>query len=226
MKISAWPKDERPREKLFKNGASQLTDAELLAIIFRIGSKGQSAVELAMQMLQSHGGLRALMDAEASTVMSQIGFGPVKYVQLQACLEITKRYFSESLPDKLLLDSSASVKQHLIHQLRSYQHEVFAVLWLDVKHKLICFEILFEGTINSTSVYPRILLKQALKHNAGGVILVHNHPSGDPSPSISDKRMTRVVVDVLSAIDVAVIDHIIVGDGVTFSFAEHGIMDR
>lgn len=224
MKISAWPASERPREKLQRHGPDKLSDAELLAIIFRTGSQGVSAVELSKQLLNTFGNIRNVLNADINNLMEHKGVGHAKYVQLQACLELSKRYFSEPLTARRVMASSVDVRRYVMHHLRDKEHEVFAVLWLDVKHRLIEFDLVFEGTINATAVYPRTLIKRAMKYNAGGAILVHNHPSGDPNPSRADKQITATMEEAFSAIDVQVIDHIIVGDGQTYSFAEQGLL--
>ena len=224
MKILQWPEQERPREKLLARGADALSDAELLAIVFRVGAKGQNAVDLARTLLNEFGGLQPLLDADASQVLATKGVGHAKYVQLQACLALARRYFRSSIGERDLLNSSRCVKVFLTQQLRHFTHEVFAVVWLDAKHRMIEFEVLFTGSISSTAVHPRIIVQKALIHNAAAAILSHNHPSGDPSPSAADKQMTRIITQALALIDVNVIDHIVVGNEACASFAEEGLI--
>lgn len=224
MKISAWPLLERPREKLKKYGAVNLSDAELLAILFRTGSSGVSALDLSRKLLSEFDGIRGVLNADSQGLTAFKGVGITKYIQLQASLELIRRYFDEDLKQRKLLNHYPGVKQFLLRQLRDKRDEIFAVLWLDIRHCLLCYEVLSEGTIDSAAVYPRTVVKKAIKHNASRVILVHNHPSGDPTPSVCDQQMTMAIQQALSAIEVEVIDHIVVGDGKTFSFAEQGLL--
>ena len=224
MKISAWPLLERPREKLKKYGAANLSDAELLAILFRTGSRGVSALDLSRKLLSEFDGVRGVFNADSHALTEFNGVGVTKYIQLQASLELIRRYFDEDLKQRKILNHYPRVKQFLLRQLRDKQDEMFAVLWLDIRYCLLCYEVLFEGTIESAAVYPRTLVKKAIKHNAARVILVHNHPSGDPAPSVCDQQMTTAIQQALSAVEVEVIDHIVVGDGETFSFAEQGLL--
>jgi len=222
MAIKDWPADERPREKLLLRGAQALSDAELLAIFLRTGVTGLSAVELARELLSTFGGLRLLLDASQDRFCQQHGLGPAKYVQLQAVLEISRRHTEAILSRGDALTDIATTKQYLQQCLRSYQHEVFACLFLDNKHRMIAFEELFRGTIDGASVYPREVIKQALAHNAAAVIFAHNHPSGVAEPSQADYQITQRLKSALELVEIRVLDHIVVGDGEIISFAEIG----
>ncbi|GAA0856158.1 RadC family protein [Aliiglaciecola litoralis] len=224
MKLSQWPKMERPREKLLSQGSASLSDAELLAIFLRTGVNGCSAVDLARAILNQYGSLRHLLSATKSDFCKGKGLGEVKYVQLQATLELARRYFAQTLSKTHTFGSAEKTKQFLTSQLRDEMNEVFAVLFLDSQHRLIRFKKLFFGTINAASVHPRVVLQQALKCNAAAIILSHNHPSGVAEPSHADKHITRRIVQTLELIDVTVLDHIVVGDGECVSFAERGLM--
>ncbi|GAB2678469.1 RadC family protein [Aliiglaciecola aliphaticivorans] len=224
MKLSEWPKMERPREKLLSMGSEALSDAELLAIFLRTGVQGSSAVDLARELLTQFGSLRSLLNASKSQFCLGKGLGEVKYVQLQATLEMSKRYFAQSLTRKHTFDSANRTKQYLLSQLRDEPNEVFAVLLLDSQHRLISFKKLFFGTINAASVYPRVIVQQALGVNAAAIILSHNHPSGIAEPSQADQHITQRIKHALELIDVTVLDHIIVGDGDCVSFAERGLV--
>ena len=223
MPITDWPIQDRPREKLLQRGSAALSDAELLAIFLRTGIPGKTAVDLSRELLAGFGGLRELLRADMKTFCSYPGLGEAKYAQLQAVLEMARRHLFESLQRGDALCSPADTRQYLAGQLREYSHEVFAVLFLDQRHRVICFEELFTGTIDGASVYPREVVKRALSHNAAAVILSHNHPSGVAEPSQSDVQITRRLKDALGLIDVRVIDHFIVGDEVV-SFAERGLL--
>lgn len=224
MAIKDWPADERPREKLLQLGPQALSDAELLAIFLRTGVTGLSAVELARSLLSNFGSLRALLEANQSQFCSQHGLGPAKFVQLQAVLEMSRRHLESTLTRGDALSDALSTKNYLQHRLRAYQHEVFACLFLDNKHRMIAFEELFRGTIDSANVYPREVVKHALSHNAAAVIFAHNHPSGVAEPSQADYAITDRLKSALATVDIRVLDHIVVGDGETVSFAETGYL--
>jgi len=222
MAIKDWPTDQRPREKLLQQGAGILSDAELLAIFLRTGVTGYSAVELARQLLTHFGSLRSLLEADQTDFCQQYGLGPAKFSQLQAVLEMSRRHLESILSRGDALSDAATTKAYLQQQLRAYQHEVFACLFLDNKHRMIAFEELFRGTIDGASVYPREVVKQALVHNAAAVIFSHNHPSGIAEPSQADIAITKRLKSALELVDIRVLDHIIVGDGQTVSLAEIG----
>jgi DNA repair protein RadC len=222
MAITDWPADERPREKLLQRGAQALSDAELLAIFLRTGVPGCNAVELARQLLQEFGSLRALLTADKAQFCQGKGLGPAKYVQLQAVLEMSNRYLGEFLHRGDTLTSPDLVKRYLQCKLRDRHQEVFAMLLLDNQHRVLQFNELFFGTIDSASVYPREIVRTVLKHNAAAVILCHNHPSGVAEPSNADRFITDRIIAALKLIDVRVLDHLVIGDGETTSFAERG----
>lgn len=224
MPITDWPMNERPREKLLTRGASTLSDAELLAIFLRTGCAGKSAVDLARELLQTFGGLRPLMEASQANFCKGLGLGNAKFAQLQAVLEMSRRHLSASLSAGDALTSPDLVRQYLISQLRHLQQEVFAVLFLDNQNRLLRYEALFYGTIDSASVYPREVVKKALGYNAAAVILAHNHPSGVSEPSQADRHITKRLQQALELVGVRVLDHMIVGEGEVSSFAERGLL--
>lgn len=224
MTITDWPEGERPREKLLQNGAKNLSDAELLAIFFRTGVTGVSAVDLARDSLQRFGGLRGLIDASPEEFCQGHGLGLAKYVQIQAVVELSSRYFQQQLIARDFFDSPQASKDWVMRKLRPYSHEVFGCLWLDNQHQLIEFQELFHGTIDSAAVYPREVVKAALSKNAAAVILCHNHPSGIAEPSRSDRAITDRLVAALKAVDIRVLDHFIIGDNDIVSFAERGLL--
>ena len=172
MSIRDWPEAERPREKLLARGASALSDAELLAIFLRTGVAGQSAVDLARHLLADFGSLRALLEADLSSFSRRLGLGPAKFAQLQAVLEMARRHLAERLQRDGTLESPQAVRDYLKARLRHEPHEVFACLFLDAKHRVLAFEVLFHGSIEGASVYPRQVVKRALAHNAAAAILV------------------------------------------------------
>ncbi|MEN8259378.1 MAG: DNA repair protein RadC [Pseudomonadota bacterium] len=224
MPITDWPADERPREKLLLRGPHALSDAELLAIFLRTGVQGKTAVDLARELLREFGSLRALLQADRRRFCQSHGLGAAKFAQLQAVLEMARRHFRETLMRDGALTSPDATRAYLIAQLRELDHEVFACLFLDNRHRIIEFEKLFQGTIDGASVYPRVVAKKALSHNAAAVIFAHNHPSGVAEPSQADKHITQKLKQSMELLDIRVLDHFIVGDGEAFSFAEHGLI--
>lgn len=224
MKLALWPSQERPREKLLNLGPAALSDAELLAIFLRTGMQGLSAVDLARALIEHFGSLRALFAANQREFCKHKGLGQVKYVQLQAMLELSKRYLSETLSRTKVFESAQQTRQFLTSQLRDEPNEVFAVLFLDSQHRMIVFKKIFFGTINAASVYPRVLVKYALEQNAAAIILAHNHPSGVAQPSQADQHITKRIQQAMGLIDVQVLDHFVVGDGECVSFAERGLL--
>ncbi|MBL4567649.1 MAG: DNA repair protein RadC [Porticoccus sp.] len=224
MAISDWPASERPREKLLEKGASALSDAELLAIFLRTGCVGLSAVDLARDLLQRFGSLAQILSAEKKSFCDAPGLGEAKYVQLQAVMELARRHLGEQLCRDQVFNSPALVSEFLLSQLRHCQQEIFITLFLDAQNRLISWEKLFFGTIDSASIYPREVMKRVLHHNASAVIFSHNHPSGVAEPSNADQQITQRLKDALMLIDVRVLDHVIVGGGYTVSMAERGMM--
>ncbi len=224
MAITDWPVDERPREKLLQRGPAALSDAELLAIFLRTGISGKTAVDLARELLDEFGGLRALLDANQQSFCRAKGLGMAKFVQLQATLEMGRRHLDERLRRGAALTSPQDTRRFLCARLRDYPHEVFAGLFLDNRHRVIRFEELFAGTIDGASVYPREVVKRALHHNAAAVIVAHNHPSGIAEPSLADHQITQRLRDALGLVDIRLLDHFVVGDGQVTSFAENGLL--
>jgi DNA repair protein RadC len=224
MGIKHWPEGERPREKLLQRGPAALSDAELLAIFLRTGIQGRSAVDLARDLIEHFGGLRGILCAPAKSFMAQAGLGPAKYCLLQAVLEMAQRHLADSLREGDLLNSPQAVQGYLRARLRAHPYEVFYVLLLDTRHRLIHDEALFRGTIDGASVYPREVVRLVIEHNAAAVILAHNHPSGVAEPSQADRAITERLRQALGLIDVRVLDHIIVGENRCASFAERGLL--
>ena len=224
MSITDWPEAERPREKLLAQGPSALSDAELLAIFLRIGCAGKTAVDLARELLRDFGGLRPLLESSQTDFCKGLGLGAAKYAQLQAVLEMARRHLSASLKTGDMLSSPTLVRQYLSAQLRHQPHEVFAVLFLDNQNRLIAYDELFHGTIDSSAVYPREVVKKALSRNAAAAIFCHNHPSGIAEPSRADISITHQLKAALELIGVRVLDHMVVGDTEVVSLAERGIL--
>lgn len=224
MAITEWPLDERPRERLLKQGAKSLSDAELLAIFLRVGVTGKSAVDLARELLTTFGNIAGLFAASERDLCKLHGMGPAKYVQLQAVMEMGRRALAETVMLTDALNSPQAVRDYLRLTLSRLPHEVFVAVYLTAQNRVIAVEELFRGSLTQTSVYPRELVKRALAHNAGSLILAHNHPSGETTPSAADRALTRTLADALALIDVKVLDHFIVAPGASLSFAEEGLM--
>ena len=224
MKIKEWPDNERPREKLLHNGANTLSDAELLALFLRVGTREKNAVELARDLLKHSGGLRALLDMSVSDMQKHKGLGLAGIAMIKAIMELGHRYLRASVDRGDVMDCPDTTRQYINMQLRGHQHEVFACLFLDNQHRIIRFEKMFNGTINSANVHAREIVKRALQLNAAAVIFAHNHPSGTAEPSRADETLTNHLTGALKIIDVRVLDHIIIGDHECSSFAEQGLI--
>ena len=223
LTIREWPEAERPREKLLKRGAHALSDAELLALLLGSGIPGCSAMAMARSLLKEFGCLRDLLGARL-TRWRRKGIGKARYAAVQAAVELAKRHLHEEMRIGSPLTTAQATHRYLQAQLRDRPYEVFCCIYLDNRHRLIAFEELFRGTVDCAQVHPREVLRQALLHNASAVIVAHNHPSGVLEPSPADDFITRRLRDLLSLMDVRMVDHIIVGDSCCYSFAEHGLL--
>ena len=224
MAIHDWPKNERPQEKLLDRGAAALSDAELLALFIRSGTKNKSAVEIGRDLLLEYGSLRRILTADQKQLCMAEGLGPVRYAALQAAMEIGRRYLDQSLRKQGPLSSPEQASDFLTHQLRDRQQEVFAVIYLNARHHVIDYRELFVGTLNGASVHPREVVKSVLKANASAVILAHNHPSGVAEPSDADANITLRLRESLALIDVRLLDHLVIGDGEYVSMSDRGLI--
>ena len=224
MTIQDWPQSERPREKLVEKGVASLSDAELLALFIRTGRPGCSAVDVARELLIEFDGLRNVLLADKTRFCAFPGMGVARYALLQAALEISRRHVYSEVREHDAMTSPGLVREYLSLHLSGLQHEVFAGLFLDNRHRVLEYRQLFVGTIDSAAVYPREVVKYCLSSNAAAVIFAHNHPSGVAEPSDTDVRLTRKLTDALALIDVRVLDHLIIGQGVQTSLAERGLM--
>ncbi|OYY48485.1 MAG: hypothetical protein B7Y48_09640 [Methylophilales bacterium 28-44-11] len=224
MAITDWPQDERPREKLMHQGVGVLSDAELLAIFLRVGVAGKSAVDLARDLLHQFGNLNGIFSATLTQISQVHGMGASKYCQLQAIFEMCQRALSEQMQLRDVLSSPKQVRDYLMLKLGALPREVFMVIMVDAQNRVLAQEILFEGTLTQTSVYPREVVKRALHYNAASVILAHNHPSGIAEPSKADETLTQSLKQALALVDVRVLDHFIVAGNSTLSFVERGLL--
>lgn len=221
MAIKDWHEDDRPREKLLKFGAAHLSDAEILAIFLRTGTQSQSAIELARHLIDTFGSLAELLAAPKQTVLACHGIGPAKYAQIMASLEMGTRYLHSELKMGQTLGRAQVVKDYIATQLRGESREVFAVLCLDNALNLINYEVLFTGGISSCSVCIKHVLRHALSHAASQLIIAHNHPHTDATPSSADDTLTYALKKACDLLDLSLVDHIIVGRNDTLSYAEN-----
>ncbi len=206
------------------SGVERLSDGELLSILFRRGSRQLGGAALAGRLLAHFGGFRRLLNADPEELGNVRGIGAARLATLAAVREIARRYFEETLPVGEAIRSPADTETFLLARLRDRPHEVFCCLFLDNRHRVLGFDELFRGTIDGTSVYPREVVKEALRINAAAVILAHNHPSGVAEPSQADERITRRVRAALELVDIRLLDHLIIGDGTSTSLAARGII--
>jgi len=224
MRISDWMEGEGPREKLLDRGVCALSDAELLAVLLRTGWRGCNAIQLARILLKKFGGLGGVLGATPHQLMAQKGVGAAKSTQLCASLELARRQALEAISTVNVLSSPQHTRRFLQHHLGARQREVFSCLFLDSQHRLIRCDDLFHGTLDGAAVYPREVVARALQYNSAAVIFAHNHPSGVAEPSAADKRITERLQAALALLDIRVLDHIIVGRGHEYSFAEAGLL--
>jgi DNA repair protein RadC len=215
---------EGPRQKLLKRGSRALSDAELVAVLLRTGRVGVSATALGDTLLARSDGLVGLTARSVDDLLAEPGLGPAKIALLKAALELGRRCAEEPLRQRNVMSSPRRTREFLQHHLGGQPREVFSCLFLDAQHRLLRCDDLFFGTLDGAAVYPREVAVRALQYRAAAVILAHNHPSGVARPSPADRRITERLRDALGLLDVAVLDHIIVGRGEAYSFAEAGIL--
>jgi DNA repair protein RadC len=225
MSLKDLPLDAQPREKLLARGPGALSDTELLALLLRTGTAGKGVLALAQELMERFGGISGLLHTGAAELKVIKGLGgPAKRAELVAVLELSRRALAQQLKAREVLDSPTAMQQFLQLHLGAREHEVFAVMFLDVGNRMLALEELFRGTLSQTSVYPREVVLRALHHRAAAVVLAHNHPSGHVEPSRSDEALTATLKAALALVDVRVLDHVIVGPGATLSFAERGLL--
>ncbi len=223
-RITDWPEEERPREKLMAMGPGELSDSELLAILFRTGSRQYTAVDLAKTVLKEFGSLHQLAEVNYKKLFRLKGIGPAKAVTLAAVFEIARRIASLPRQQKLKISSPEVVFRKYGPQLSAYKKEVFLVLLLNSANLLMKEYKISEGTLNASLVHPREVFHPAISDLAASIILVHNHPSGVPNPSREDRQITRQLVEAGKVLDIPVLDHVIIGADGFFSFREEGLI--
>lgn len=201
---------QRPRERLEKQGASVLNDAELIAILLRVGMKGASAVQIAQKLLFRFGGLPGLQSATFTELCDQEGIGPAKAAQIKAAIELGRRLAQQSPEEKALISSPQDVANQVQYKMAGLEQEELWVLLLDSRNRLLHIDQLYKGSLNASSVRPAEIFKKGIRHNAASLIIVHNHPSGDPSPSPEDVNLTRMLIEAGKMLEMPVLDHVVV----------------
>ena len=225
--IKEWPEDERPREKMLKQGANSLTNAELLALIIRTGDSAtqKSAIDLGREIISHFGdNLRELGSADLAEIRAIKGMGLAKASGLKAAFTLASRFQDRKLEHLDRFTSPRQVFDYFHHEFRDSRKEYFLVLLLDGKNRIIRRVQISEGSLNQSIVHPREVFSPAVKESAAAVILVHNHPTGDPAPSTEDIAITRRLREAGDIMGIKVLDHIIVGDGEFMSFVERGLL--
>lgn len=224
MARAPWSAHDEPRERLAVHGPAVLSDVELVAVMLHAGARGRPALAIARLLLARFGRLSCLLAAAPGDVAAVRGVGAAQAVQFSVALELARRSLAEEMQARDSLASPAAVRSYLRLRMQHLGHEVFWAVYLDAQNRVIAAEELFRGTLTQTSVYPREVVKRALAHNAAGVILAHNHPSGVAEPSFQDQALTRSLAESLALVDVKVLDHFIVAPGASLSFAERGLL--
>ena len=224
--IANWPVEERPREKLLLKGSESLSNAELLAIFLRIGVKGKSAIDLSQELLSRFGSLRGLYAAPIEELQTILGLGQAKIAQFKAVIEMSKRYLAEGFHNRPYVESSDDVLKFLYQEMRDLDQEVFRIILLNGQNHILNIAEVTRGSLTVAQIYPREIIKLALRYSAAALVFVHNHPSGLAEPSENDKRITRDLVFACLLLGIKVHDHIIIGDNNSFSFADAGLIDQ
>ncbi|NDV74330.1 RadC family protein [Burkholderia cenocepacia] len=213
---------ERPRERLLERGPAALTDDELIALLLGTGKPGHDVFVTARALVEQFGTLRGLLEASADDFEAYPGIGPARSARLVAVTEIARRMLVEKAEERMPIDSPGAVEDCLRLKIGTRQYEVFIAVYLDARNRLIDMEEIARGSLTRMAVYPREIVRRAMKHNAAALIVAHNHPSGAVQPNAEDRRLTRVLKDALELVDVRLLDHVVVGVGNTFSFARAG----
>jgi DNA repair protein RadC len=219
------PNEDRPRERMMQYGAQSLSNAELLAILLRTGTFQESAVHLAQKMLSHSGGLRSLVDMSLQQLTEIKGIGSAKGLQILASVELGRRMARSVMEETVTVRSPKDAANLMMEELRYLQKEHFVCLFLNTKNHVIGQETLSIGSLNAAIVHPREVFRAAIKRSSASIICVHNHPSGDPTPSSEDIQLTKRLVEAGEIVGIDVLDHIIIGDQTFVSLKEQGLME-
>ncbi|MBH8596864.1 MULTISPECIES: DNA repair protein RadC [unclassified Thermoactinomyces] len=222
--LSDVPEEERPRERMLRLGPQHLSNAELIALLLRTGSTGESVVALAHRVLVKTDGLKGLAQTSLQELMKIHGIGLAKAVQLMAGVELGQRISRLSPEERYVIRSPEDVAQYVMDELRFAKQEHFVCLFLDTKHQVICKKCVFKGSLNASLVHPREIFLEAIRSSSAAVICIHNHPSGDPTPSTEDIHVTERLIEAGQLLGIEVLDHVIIGDQRFFSLREHGLI--
>lgn len=222
MTLHDWPEANRPRERLHALGADVLSDAELLALFLGSGPRGSNVVAHAQALINHCGGLRPLLDRSPSELTRLPGIGGARAALLSAALALGRRHLQAELARSDALAGPSQAGDYFRRWLRASPCERFAALFLDNRHRVIAEEVLFEGSIDSAAVHPRVVVQRALKVNAAAVVVGHNHPSGVAEPSAADRHLTTQLKQALALVEIRLLDHFVIGDGPAVSMAERG----
>lgn len=222
MSMQNWPEQDRPRERLIRQGPQSLSDSELLAIFLRTGLPGKSAVDLAREIIHQFGSLQQLNQVTLTQWCSVPGLGQAKFAQFKACLEMASRCLNHQLQETSLLNRPDLLERFVRAQIGMSVVEKFLVIALDSQLKVIHHQVIAEGTVNKTAVFPREVIKFAIEHNAPRLMVAHNHPSGHCSPSQADDALTQTLHEAASLMDIELVDHLIVSSSQSFSYRTQG----
>ena len=221
--VKEMPEDERPRERLARVGPQALSSAELLAIILRTGVKGENVVTMASRLLAQYGGLAGLSRADLAQLGQEHGLGPAKASQLLAALELGRRLMAESPEERFQIRAPQDAANLLIPLIGHQEQEHFVVLYLDTRNRVMDREVLYKGSLNTSLVRIAEVFRGAIRRNCAAIIVAHNHPSGEPNPSLEDVALTRQLVEAGKLMEVEVLDHVVIGQGRFVSLRERGL---
>ncbi|HZH59787.1 MAG TPA: DNA repair protein RadC [Metabacillus sp.] len=222
FKIRDFPQDERPRERLLNEGADKLSNQELLAILLRTGTKKESVLELSQKLLKHFEGLRMLKDASVEEITTISGIGTAKAVQILSALELGRRMNRLTFDDRFVIRSPQDGANYVMEEMRFLSQEHFVCLYLNTKNQVLHKQTVFIGSLNASIVHPREVYKEALKRSAASLICIHNHPSGDPSPSREDIEVTKRLSESGKVLGIELLDHLIIGEQKYVSLKEKG----
>ncbi|ULG71225.1 RadC family protein [Macrococcus brunensis] len=220
----AMLKQDQPRERLMTYGPEQLTNQELLAIIINTGSKDESVLEVANKLLMSMGNIRDMRYLTLQELREIKGIGEKKAVTMLAMIELAVRMHTHSLEDRVKIKSPQCVADLLMERMRYFTQEHFIALYLNTKNVVIHEQVIFKGSLNASIVHPREVFREAVRRSAANIIVCHNHPSGDPTPSVEDIEATKRLINCGTLFGIELLDHIIIGDGVFVSIKEKGLL--
>lgn len=225
MAIEDWPKGERPREKLLARGPAALSDSELLALFLGVGCNGLGAMQSAWRLIRDHGPLTQLLDLDATELQLLPGLGPARACKLVAAMELANRHLLAELDQGESIHEPRAAMRYFKQRLRGRSHEVFAVLFMDTRNRILAFDELFNGTVDAAAIYAPEVVRYALLRNASAVIVGQSRPSGSAEPSTADRQITRLLKNALPLVGIRLLDHVVVGEGTPVSMAERGWLE-